>query len=169
MIYGGDITKSILSRLEILEKAQAEYEEEKRIEEIRHAPIVVLQPWSILEDEYILNFYPEGHYKEPEVFDKVSWKTIGEWVMSHDGNMSCQIMMGVCLEWLYVFHRFNEQSKKYTQVQIDRMSEKWLSDYPKLFALHYAKGGKEMIDVLCKFPQSNMIRLEALQKVFRGE
>ena len=89
--------------------------------------------------------------------------------MSHDGNMSCQIMMGVCLEWLYVFHRFNEQSKKYTQVQIDRMSEKWLSDYPKLFALHYAKGGKEMVEVLCKFPQSNMIKLEALQRVFRGE
>ena len=40
----------------MLERAQAEYEEEKRIEEIRHAPVVVLQPWSILEDEYILNF-----------------------------------------------------------------------------------------------------------------
>lgn len=130
----------------------------------------MLEPWSILEDEYILNFYPEGYRSsKPEELDKVNWQTIGEWVMSHDGNMSCQIMMGVCLEWLYVFHRFNEQSKKYTQVQIDRMSEKWLSDYPKLFSLHYAKGGKEMIEILCKFPQSSMIRLEALQRVFRGE
>lgn len=170
MIYGGDITKSILSRLEVLEKIQAEYEEEKRIEEIRHAPIVILKPWSILEDEYILNFYPEGyHSSKPEELDKVTWQTIGAWVMSHDGNMSCQISMGVCLEWLYVFHRFNEQSKKYTQVQIDRVSEKWLSDYPKLFALHYSKGGNEMIETLCKFPQSSMIKLGALQRVFRGE
>ena len=157
-----------MARLEFLEKVQKEREEEKRIEELKRAPVVVIKPWSILKDEHILEYYPQGHYQKPEVLDKVKWNVISEWIMSHDANMLCQTSMGVCLEWLYVFHHFSEHSKLYTEVQRDRTSEKWLTDYPELIILHCLDSGKKIVQSMVKMPQIKMTRLGVFQDILKG-
>lgn len=169
MIYGGDITKSIFARLEVLEKAQAEYKEQKRIEKLMHEPYMVLKQWSLLDDEYILEYYPEGRFQEPEILNNVTWKEITQWVLLHDANMACQISMSSSIEWLYVFNRFGESSKKYTEEQHKRMTERWLTEYPKLMILHYTDEGRKIVETMNKLPQESMIRLGVLQKVLRGE
>lgn len=169
MIYGGDITKSILSRLEVLEKAQAEYDKQLRIWKAQHSPFVEYEPWDMLKDEYRISYFPEGIYQAPNVLDKLGYEEVKEWFLKQDPEISLQIHMGSCTEWLYVFHRFDKRHFKYTEQQLDMISSKWLADEPQLKMLHDTEEGKEIVKIMMKLPQQIFITVGDYQKIIKGE
>lgn len=169
MIYGGDITKSILSRLELLEKIKEENDKKLRIWKEQHSPFVEYEPWDMLKDEYRISYFPEGLYQTPTVLDKLSYKEVKEWFLNQNEDLRLQIHMGSCTEWLYVFHRFDKRNFKYTEQQLDMISSKWLADEPQLKKLHDTEEGKEIVRIMMKLPQQIFITVGDYQKIIKGE
>lgn len=133
-----------------------------------HEPYFVLKQWSFVNDEYILKYYPEGGYQEPEVVDKVKWEDIAERFLRYEKDVLCHISMSSSIEWLYVFYRFGKGSMYYTEEQLEDMTERWTKKYPQLLSLHYAEDGQMVVDMLLNFPQESQIDLKTFKEIMKG-
>ena len=151
---------SFKKRLEVLEAALKDQMAAKRM----HDPFILLKPWSMIEDQYQVIYYPEGMYKPPEKTSLMCFTDACAVLAMYPGNLHCQISMGSCLEWLFVFYQFGIGSDMYTQDQLDRFQQKDLAANPELSDLLETKEGEQLVSILSKMPQSWTVRLDALLK-----
>lgn len=83
------------------------------------------------------------------------------------GNLSCKISMGSCLEWLFVLHQIGDNSKLYTQEQLDRFANEDVEKYPQLAFLLETEDGRELVENLVRLPQCCKVQLKDLQNIIR--
>lgn len=153
--------KKQITALEIAVKAK---EARKRM----HDPFVLYRPWSILNDQYYLYYYPEGLFQKPQKSGPMSYDEVCRAICSYPEKMRCQISLGECTEWLFAFHLFGDQSSLYTREQLDRMTEKDISTYPEL-AYMLTDSGKDLLQAMLKLPQTLNVAIEDLQQAIRLE
>ena len=129
-----------------------------------HDPFVLFQPWSMLEDQYHVFYYPEGMYRPPEKYGLLSFSDACALMARWPGDLSCKISMGGCLEWLFVFHQIGNNSELYTQEQLERFLRDDLEKYPRLTFLLTTEEGRDLGETLARLPQSCVVRLEDIRR-----
>ena len=127
-----------------------------------HAPFVMFQPWDMLNDQYNVSFYPEGKYQKPIKHEQISYADAAKILKRYPMDLWCQLSMGECIEWLFVFH-LHDDGSGYTEEQKDRLTGEYLRKHPKLELLLSTDDGRQMIETLAKLPQTATIRLGELQ------
>ena len=145
-------------RLEALEAALKDKVAERRL----HDPFVQLSPWSMIGDQYQVNYYPEGMYRPPEESGLIGFSDACAMLAEWPGELCCKISMGSCLEWLFVFYQFGEGGDMYTQEQLDRFMTKDMDNNPQLSFLLATEEGKGIAEIMLRLPQSCVVRLDDL-------
>lgn len=154
---------SFKRRIEVLEAALRNQMAAKRM----HDPFVQLKPWSMIEDQYQVSYYPEGMYRPPEKSGLMCFADVCAMLAKYPGDLCCQISMGSCLEWLFVFYQFGEGGDVYTQEQLDRFIKKDMENNPQLSFLLTTEEGKNLAEIMLRLPQSYVVQLSNLQSVLR--
>lgn len=155
--------KSIISRIETLEKVQRIIDEKKEKNRIESLPYLYVAPWSMILDEITVAYFPHGRKNGIEWQETLTINEVLEVLNQVDPECYVNVSMGQCIEWMYVFHisRNDPKNKKnrpqYTKEQIDRVMDKWLSDNPELVMLE-TEEGKELVRVLKTLPQVLCVR-----------
>lgn len=155
---------NIKKRLEILEGAIRCQIAVQR----QHDPFVLLQPLSIIKDQYQVSYYPEGTYQQPEKSNEVGIVDACAMLKCWSGNLLCKISFGYCLEWLFAGHQWGKLGEKYTQEQLDRFLKEDTEKHPELSYMLTTEDGRQMAEILAKAPQSGMVRLCDLRHAFEG-
>lgn len=145
-------------RLQALESAIKEREAIKAA----HAPFVLFQPWDMLNDQYNVRFYPEGKYQKPQRYERISYTEALKILNSYPDSLWCQISMGECVEWLFVFH-YKDGRHGYTGEQMDWLTKMYISEHPKLEELLSTEDGKQMMETLSRIPQVARIKLKDMK------
>ena len=148
----------------LLESAITAKEARKR----KHDPLVLLQPWSILRDEFFLSYYPEGLFQKPTKYGPLTYEGACDLLRTYPENLICQFSMGECMEWLFVFHHFSDHARLYTEDQHDRLIQKELQEYPELAYLMTDEGG-ELLEILLRLPQCGFVKMADFQKAIGGK
>lgn len=159
--------KNIFSRLEKLEKIYKEREEKAKVERAKHEPFIEFEPWSFLNDEFIVKYFPDGLYKKPEILDRVSYELSRGWLLQQPPQLYCQIHMGSCTEWLFVFHQIGKHAERYTAEQRERFKQMDMKESPELVLLYQSEIGKQLMGLMQKLPQCYGLRLGDYQKILR--
>lgn len=154
---------SFKKRLEVLEAALKDQMAAKRM----HDPFIQLKPWSMIEDQYQVIYYPEGMYRPPEKSSLMCFADACAVLAMYPGNLYCQISMGSCLEWLFVFYQFGIGSDMYTQDQLDRFIKKDLEHHPQISFLLKTEVGKSLAETMLRLPQTYAVQLSNLQRALR--
>ena len=149
---------SFKRRLEVLEAALKNQMAAKRMRD----PFIQLKPWSMIEDQYQVSYYPEGMYRPPEKSGLMCFADAYTVLGKYPGDLRCQISMGSCLEWLFTFYQFGEGSEMYTQEQLDRFIRKDMEHHPRLSFLLTTEEGKNLAEIMLRLPQSYVVRLDDL-------
>lgn len=129
-----------------------------------HAPFVLFQPWDMLNDQYIVKYYPEGKYQKPVRYEYISYEEAIRVLNNYPGDLWCQVSMGVCIEWLFVFH-YLDGRHDYTAEQNDRLTKEYIEKHPSLELLT-TEEGKQLRTTISKIPQTATVRLANLQNAF---
>lgn len=151
-------------QMDLLEAAIKVKEAKKR----KHEPFVLYQPWSISQDEYYVFYYPEGLFQKPKKFGPIGYLDVCTLMRKFPSKLLCQISMGECAEWLFVFHHYSEQSNLYTQEQLNRFLKKEIEDHPELEYL-LSDEGAQMRETLLMLPQVFFVSMKDLQQAIKEE
>lgn len=150
-------------RIEVLEAAIKNQTRELSL----HDPFVLLQPWCLILDQYQVFYYPEGMFRPPQKYGMLRFQEACALMAQWSGNLSCKISMGSCLEWLFVLHQIGDNSKLYTQEQLDRFANEDVEKYPQLAFLLETEDGRELVENLVRLPQCCKVQLKDLQNIIR--
>ena len=157
-------TAKYKKQMDLLEAAIKVKEASKR----KHAPFVFYQPWSITRNEYYVKYYPDGLFKKPQVFGPIGYREACTLLKQFPGKWFCQISMGECLEWLFVFHHYSDHALLYTQEQRDCLLKREIEEHPDLEYL-LSDESKEMRETLLKLPQVFFVNMKDLQQAIKEE
>ena len=137
---------SISKRIAALEAVAKAAEAQRRL----HDPFICYRPWSMLNDEFYLEYYPEGLYKRPQKIGPIPYDEMVKKLKEYPRHLVCEIHLGWCREWLFAFHYFGKQSEIYTEAQLDRFIQGDISREPALAIMLL---NDEMLENLLKCPQ----------------
>lgn len=143
--------KTVESAIKSLEDAKEE-----------RAPRITFQPWDMFNDQYNILYYPQGKHGQPVMYCRISYAEALKIIASLPGDILCNISMGLCMEWLFVFH-YLDGRKDYTAEQNSRHLKDYLRTHPELEYLITTEDGKEMRKVLADIPQNAIVKLQHLQ------
>lgn len=138
-------------RLQRLEELAAMRQKEKWM----HEPYYQVVPWSIMRDNTIVYYHPEGNYKSPEVYKNLPFASVVQWAIENCERNDIVVYMDSCQEWLFLH---SQTDGRYTTKQREKCKENWLKDYPELEMLLTDEHWMKMADVLKRIPQSGVFQ-----------
>lgn len=139
----------ISQRIAALETAARVMEKHRRL----HDPFIYYRPWSILKDEFYLKYFPEGLFQKPQEWGPIPYDEVCRIIKKYPSHLACEISLGECAEWLFVFHHFSDHSRLYSPEQLDNFMRKELEQAPEL-AFMLTDEGEWMVRAMLKCPQT---------------
>lgn len=141
--------KEIEKRLVLLEK-QAELRQAARRQ---HEPFYHVAPWSILRDQTIVSYYPEGLYQPPERYENLPFAPVVQWAIENCERYYISNSMASCTEWLFLF---SQNDAKYTDEQREGFRKDWMEKYPELELLYTNEQCIKMREIIERLPQNGV-------------
>lgn len=144
--------KEIERRLVLLEKRL----ELRRAERRQHEPFYQVAPWSILRDQTIVSYYPEGLYQPPEKYENLPFAPVMQWVTENCERYCVNGSMSSCTEWLFLS---TQNDLRYTDEQRERFRKDWMEKYPELELLYTDEQCIRMREIIGRLPQSGVFHV----------
>lgn len=126
------------------------------MEKRQHEPFYRVEPWSILRDQTIVSYYPEGLYKPPEKYTDLPFAPVVQWVMENCEKYYISFSMASCTEWLFLF---SQNDPKYTDEQKEWFRKDWMEEYPELELLYTNEQCIHMREIIERLPQNGVLGL----------
>lgn len=143
--------KEIEKRLVLLEKRLELRQAARR----QHEPFYQVTPWSILRDQTIVSYYPEGLYQPPERYENLPFASVMQWVTENCEQYHINGSMAYCTEWLFLS---TQNDLRYTDEQRERFRKDWMEKYPELELLYTDEACIKMREVIEGLPQNGVFR-----------
>lgn len=143
--------KAIEKRLVLLEKQMEIRQAAKR----QHAPFYHIAPWSILRDQTIVSYYPEGLYQPPERHEDLPFAPVMQWVMENCEQYHISGSMAFCTEWRFLS---SQNDPGYTDEQKERFRKDWMEKYPELELLYTDEQCIKLRKMIERLPQNGVFQ-----------
>ena len=141
--------KAIEKRLVLLERQIELRQAAKR----QHEPFYHVAPWSILRDQTIVRYYPEGLYQPPEQYENLPFAPVVQWAIENCGQYYISSSMASCTEWLFLF---SQNDPKYTDEQKAIFKKDWMEEYPELELLYTNEQCIKLRKMIERLPQNGV-------------